>query len=384
MWDGLDFLRRVNSGETPALGPNVLVIGGGDVAMDAARCARRLPGVTSVHLACLESRAEMPAHSWEAAEALEEGVVFHNSLGPTEHRDRRRQGDRRGLPRLHQRVRRDRDGSPRGSTTPRPSILAADTVIVTIGQGIDAAGLGVATGPGGRIVADSDTLATSVPGVFAGGDAVLGPASMVDAMAQGHQAAEAIDAYLRGRQAGPDRPGRRRRRGTRRAPNRPEPDARRAQQDRVKMPQADPAGRVGDFTEIDLGYSAEQAIAEAERCLACGLCSECMQCVKACSAGAVLHDQQPDEIEIDAGSVILTPGFEEFQALAARRVRPRALRQRALQRAVRADALGRRPHRRARAAALRRRRGQSASPSSSAWAAATPPAATATARPSAA
>ena len=94
VWPGLKFLRRVNSGETPALGAKVLVIGGGDVAMDAARCARRLPGVTSVHLACLESRAEMPAHSWEAAEALEEGVEFHNGLGPTEHRDERRQGHR--------------------------------------------------------------------------------------------------------------------------------------------------------------------------------------------------------------------------------------------------------------------------------------------------
>ncbi len=180
-------------------------------------------------------------------------------------------------------------------------------MIVTIGQGIDAAGLGVATGPGGRIVADKDTLATSVPGLFAGGDAVLGPASMVDAMAQGHKAAEAIDAYLRGAklaQAPASAPAE--------TAKNPRPDAPR--QERVKMPQADPAGRVGGFTEIDQGYSAEQAVAEAKRCLACGLCSECMQCVKACSAGAVCHDQQPTEIEIDAGSVILTPGFEEFQA----------------------------------------------------------------------
>jgi NADPH-dependent glutamate synthase beta subunit-like oxidoreductase/NAD-dependent dihydropyrimidine dehydrogenase PreA subunit len=67
VWEGIEFLRRVNSGETPAIGSNVLVIGGGDVAMDAARCARRLPGVSSVHLACLESRTEMPAHSWVPA-----------------------------------------------------------------------------------------------------------------------------------------------------------------------------------------------------------------------------------------------------------------------------------------------------------------------------
>ncbi len=316
--EGIEFLRRVNSGETPTLGANVLVIGGGDVAMDAARCARRLPGVSSVHLACLESRAEMPAHSWEAAEALEEGVVFHNSLGPTSIETA---GDKvtgvsfRACTSVF-----DEQGrfAPRFDDS-KTTVLAADTVIVTIGQGIDAAGLGVATGPGGRIVADGDTLATSIPGIFAGGDAVLGPAAMVDAMAQGHKAAEAIDAYVRkvkppqgcGTTAGAgSAAGNGGEAPVQTAPN-PQPDA--PKQDRVKMPQADPAGRVRGFTEIDQGYSAEQAIAEAKRCLACGLCSECMQCVKACTAGAVWHEQQPEEIEIDAGSVILTPGFEEFQ-----------------------------------------------------------------------
>ncbi|HEY5529358.1 MAG TPA: FAD-dependent oxidoreductase, partial [Thermoleophilia bacterium] len=180
----------------------------------------------------------------------------------------------------------------------------------TIGQGIDAAGLGVATGPGGRIMADKDTLATSIPGLFAGGDAVLGPASMVDAMAHGHKASEAIDAYLRGAKLAAASAAAEAANPAEAATN-PRPDAPR--QERVKMPQADPSARVGGFTEIDRGYSAEQAVAEAQRCLACGLCSECMQCVKVCTAGAVCHDQQPEEIEIDAGSVILTPGFEEFQ-----------------------------------------------------------------------
>jgi heterodisulfide reductase subunit A-like polyferredoxin len=304
VWAGLDFLRRVNSGEKPALGSKVLVIGGGDVAMDAARCARRLPGVTSVEVACLESRTEMPAHSWEAAEALEEGVVFHNSVGPTKIET---SGDKvtsvafRACTRVF-----DADGrfNPQFDDS-KTSILAADAVIVTIGQGIDAAGLGVATGPGGRIVADKTTLATSVTGLFAGGDAVLGPASMVDAMAQGHKAAEAIDAYIRGAKIVPVEAT-----DEETAMN-PRPDAPR--EDRVTMPQTEPAARVGGFTEIDQGYTAEQAVAEANRCLACGLCSECMQCVKACTAGAVCHDQLPTSIEIDAGSVILTPGFEEFQ-----------------------------------------------------------------------
>jgi heterodisulfide reductase subunit A-like polyferredoxin len=134
---------------------------------------------------------------------------------------------------------------------------------------------------------------------------VLGPAAMVDAMAQGHTAAVAIDAYLRGAKVAPAPAP-----AAETAKN-PKPDAPR--QDRVKMPQADPAARVRGFIEIDQGYSAEQAVAEAQRCLACGLCSECMQCVKACTAGAVCHERQPTEIEISAGSVILTPGFEEFQ-----------------------------------------------------------------------
>jgi heterodisulfide reductase subunit A-like polyferredoxin len=307
VWAGLDFLHAVNSGKTPTVGRNVVVIGGGDVAMDAARCARRIPGVKSVHLACLESRAEMPAHSWEAAEALEEGVVFHNSVGPT-----RIETDGGRITGVAFRActsvfDENKRFNPQFDDS-KASALEADTVIVTIGQGVDSAGLGVTTGPGGRIVADKDTLATSVPGIFAGGDAVLGPASMVDAMAQGHRAADAIDAYLRGSKVAqapqlsvvPET-----------APN-PRPDAPR--QPRVAMPQAEPAARLGDFTEIDLGYSPEQAIAEARRCLACGLCSECMQCVKACAAGAVCHGQQPSEFQIDVGSVILTPGFEEFQA----------------------------------------------------------------------
>ncbi len=313
---GLDFLREVNGGNGPAggtlgtIGPRVVVIGGGDVAMDAARCARRLPGVTSVHLACLESRAEMPAHPWEASEALEEGVVFHASLGPT--RIETAGGKLSAVAfRACTRV-FDESGkfNPRFDDS-KTTVLEADTVIVTIGQGIDAAMLGVATGPGGRIVADPETLATSIAGIFAGGDAVLGPASLVHAMAHGHKAAEAVDAYLRGTRPSWAAASAPEERPEELAPN-PLPGAPR--QDRVKMPQADPAGRLRGFTEIDLGYSAEQAIAEAKRCLACGQCSECMQCVKACSAGAICHDQKPTEFEIDAGSVILTPGFEEFQA----------------------------------------------------------------------
>ncbi|MGD0092645.1 MAG: FAD-dependent oxidoreductase, partial [Planctomycetota bacterium] len=288
VWPGLKFLQEVNSGAQPKIGPRVLVIGGGDVAMDAARCARRLPGVQNVELACLERRNEMPAHAWEAAEALEEVVAFHTSLGPT--RILTENGKATGVAfRACTRVFDENKRFAPQFDDSKTSTLVADTVIVTIGQGVDAAAMApLAAGPGGRIVADRETLATSVPGIFAGGDAVLGPASMVDAMTQGHRAAAAIDAHLRGvapkkSAAGQDAAGKK----EELAPN-PSPGAPRAE--RRKMPQAAPRERVRSFCEIDQGYSLEDAVAEAKRCLACGLCSECGQCVKACAAGAIVHD----------------------------------------------------------------------------------------------
>jgi heterodisulfide reductase subunit A-like polyferredoxin len=303
--EALDFLYQVNSGKQPAIGPNVVVIGGGDVAMDAARCALRLPGVQSVHIAYRRNRAEMPAHPWEFAEALEEGVVFHPDLGPA---GIELSGGRVTGIAFHPRI--PGSGETR-KTEPRfdesqTIVLPANTVIAAIGQAIDSAGFGVDTGASGRITADKGTLGTSVRGVFAGGDAVLGPSSIADAMGQGHTAAEAIDAFLSGAQ-----PARAHQSGAAPARN-PKPGAPRV--DRAAMAMADMPTRQRGFTEINRGYTAEQAVAEARRCLACGLCSECMECVKVCSAGAIRHDQLATERELDVGAVILTPGFEEFQA----------------------------------------------------------------------
>jgi heterodisulfide reductase subunit A-like polyferredoxin len=308
VWPGLKFLEEVNNGAKPTLGQNVLVIGGGDVAMDAARCARRMPGVKSVRLACLEKRDEMPAHSWEAAEALEEGVEFNCGWGPT--KVETSGGKVTGVAfRACTRVFDENKRFAPQFDDKQTTTLPADTVIVTIGQGIDPSTLGdVATAGGGRVAADKQNLATNVPGIFAGGDVVLGPASLVDAMAQGHRAADAIDAFLRGSSLAPApvpvKP-------EEFAPN-PTPSAPRQQ--RNKMPQARPTERLGDFREIDGGFTPEQAVAEAKRCLACGLCSECGQCVKACAAGAVIHDMVETIETLSVGSVVMTPGFEQFQA----------------------------------------------------------------------
>ena len=307
VWEALDFLYKVNKGKAPAIGPKVVVIGGGDVAMDAARCARRLPGVESVEVAYRRSRQEMPAHPWEAAEAIEEGVTFRTDLGPARIETA---GGKVSAIAFHPRVAGSgltRQTAPRFDES-QTVVLAADTVIAAIGQAIDSGGLGVATGSAGRIAADKGTLATSVAGIFAGGDAVLGPASIADAMGQGHIAADAIDAYLRG--------GKQARAPSAAAQAEPahNPASDAPRKDRVSMAQVDLATRRRAFTEINQGYTAEQAMAEASRCLACGLCSECMECVKACAPGAICHDQQVQERQLAVGSVILTPGFEEFQA----------------------------------------------------------------------
>lgn len=313
VWQAVNFLYTVNSGSFPPIGPNVTVLGGSELALDAARCALRLPGVKSVHLACLESWVEMPADPDVIDEACKEGVVVHNGLGATRVET---VGNRVVSIRFractsvydeHKRFDPLFDDSVVSS-------LQADTVIVAAGRLSDASGFGLEMRPGSRILADSRTLAAGFPGIFAGGDVVLGPASMAEAIAQGHKAAEGIDAYLRessqlrsAELATNPAPSVFRLNSTNIALN-PNPSA--PFQERVKMRPAESAGQLQFTNEIRLGYSKEQARTEAGRCLSCGLCSECMQCVKACTAGAIQHDQQPTEIELEAGSIIFAPGIE--------------------------------------------------------------------------
>jgi heterodisulfide reductase subunit A-like polyferredoxin len=314
----LDFLFEVNTGNPPQIGPNVLVIGGSALAVDAARCAARIPGVKSVRLACIESLSEMPVPSEQAAHALDEGVIFHNSLGPTRIEARGECVSSvifRACTSVFDIYRGFKRHNPLFDDS-QVSELQADTVIVAVGREVDAKRLGMEIRPGGRILTDKESLSTSVRGIFAGGDAVLGPASVADAIAQGHTAAEAIDTYIRGAanirstdalRLSTNLPPRSNQ--VKFAPN-PMPNALR--QDRVRMSQTSPAGRLQSRNEIYLGYSMEQAVLEAQRCLSCGLCSECLQCVKACSAEAILQDQLPAEIDVEVGSIIIAQGMEEM------------------------------------------------------------------------
>jgi heterodisulfide reductase subunit A-like polyferredoxin len=316
VWQAINFLYVVNSGSFPPIGPNVVVLGGSDLALDAARCALRLPGVKSVHLACLESWVEMPADPDVIDEACKEGVVVHNGLGPT----RLEAADGRVKSVMFRACTSVYDEHKRFDPLFDDTVLSAlsaDTVIVAAGRLSDALGFGLEMRPGGRILTDSQTLAAGVPGIFAGGDVVLGPASLAEAIAQGHKAAEGMDEFMRRsitiRSAESAMPAARsifRLNSTNIAPN-PNPSA--PFQERVKMRLAERADLLRFMNDIRLGYSKEQAQTEAGRCLSCGLCSECLQCVTACTAGAIQHDQQPTEMELEVGSILFAPRAEGNQ-----------------------------------------------------------------------
>jgi heterodisulfide reductase subunit A-like polyferredoxin len=269
--------------------------------MDAARAAIRM-GAKEVTVVYRRSRVEMPAMPEEIAQAEDEGVKFELLTNPV--KVIVKDGRAVGLECLRMKL-GEADASGRRKPVAVEGsnfTLDADNVIIAIGQTADIEGVPLESG---KIAADG-SLATKVPGVFAGGDVVLGPASLVEAMAHGHHAAEAIHAFLRGLPMPVLDTSKKAVAGN------PKPDA--EVSERKEMPTIIVEDRTRDFREIETGYSAEEAMAEAKRCLACGLCSECGLCVKACGPGAIMHDMRPKADTIRVGSVILTPGYEEFQA----------------------------------------------------------------------
>jgi formate dehydrogenase beta subunit len=261
---GVDFLRAVRAGDAPALSGSVLVIGGGNVAIDAALCARRL-GAGQVELVSLEERDRMPAHEWECQDALAEGIIFHNGWGPQEVVGDGRAG---GVHFVKCTSVFDRQG--RFNPTYDESVTmfrAADWVIPAIGQEVDSSVFGGSfrRGAAGTLQVDPETLETSVPGVFAGGEAVQVPGSVVDAVAAGKRAAAVIDRFLGGdgdlSEQWIEVPS-------------SDPHLGRhedfAHRPRVHPPCLVPAERQG-FQQIEMAYKPEAAQLEAGRCLQCDL-----------------------------------------------------------------------------------------------------------------
>ncbi len=263
----LDFLSKVNSGEKVELSNNVAVIGGGSVAVDAARLSLRL-GAKEVHLICLEStdltsKDRMPAQDLEIEQAVEEGVIIHPCLGVN--KILTEQGKIIGLETVNCVSVIDSEGrfAPEFSKDSAPT-LPANTVILAIGQRPDEkdfAELDKETF--GTVKADKTTLETNIPGVFAGGDVVSGPADVIGAVAAGKEAAISIELYLAGMDLKESRPA-----PLQRIEEVPKEGV--GKEAREAMPVLEPEKRK-ESTEVELGFEEKMAIQESQRCLHCGV-----------------------------------------------------------------------------------------------------------------
>lgn len=288
---GVDFLLNINMGYRVEIGRKVLVVGGGNVAVDVARTALRASvreeainpglnivtaldvarsairfGAKEVHIVCLESLAEMPADAHEIAEAQNEGIVIHPGKGPQ--RILGEHGRVTGLETVTCSSVFDAQHRFRPTFAPDTELaLAADTVVLAIGQASDLSFLnpqdGVTVTPRGTIQVDPTTLATTAPRIYAGGDVAFGPRIAIDAIADGRRAAASIHADLRGLTVRPDPvqiviqplPGYRRVMDYEGVP-------------RQRPPVLSIDRRIG-IAEIEQCYSEEAARLEGSRCLQC-------------------------------------------------------------------------------------------------------------------
>ena len=327
----IDYLLNVNNGYRVHLGKKVLVIGGGFVAFDAARSAlRTMPesdttiheavdaarvarrsGAEEVHIASLESFAEMPVLRSvqgyeEFEEAKREGVVFHPQRGPKKFIGEN--GKLRGVEFVGVTRTYDENGkfSPVFDES-QTEWFDVDTVILAIGQKTDLSFIAsadkVEISPAGFLKINPETLETTAPGIFAGGDAAFGPRNIIESVANGKKAALSIDEFLNGKSASASFDLSIEKIPTKRF-TRPEDFE---QFTREAPPTIDLNRRTG-ISEVEVGYTEVQAKRQAERCLSCHVqtiydadkCVMCNRCVDVCPEYCLKLVPLAD-LEIDAG-----------------------------------------------------------------------------------
>ncbi|MHB8086168.1 MAG: FAD-dependent oxidoreductase, partial [Dehalococcoidia bacterium] len=301
--DCMSFLLLLNLTDDLFIGSNIVIIGDGNSAVDSARAAIR-QNKGSVKIVSWTVQEELTASADEIQEALEEGVSIEYSSYPVEILGNQKKvtGVRFCRTKLTDELMRN------GWHRPVPVegtdfVIEADHVIVAIGQSADATQLNLdgldIEKRSGTIRVNPLTLATNLPGVFAGGDCMRGPNNVVEAMADGLKAAESIDRYLSGVDL---------------EQGRQVASRKIAEVDlnsiwafpikRAEMPYLDMEGRKNTYEETTTGFSAEVVAEETQRCLSCALCSECLECVKVCKSNAIKHDDTVRHKEIEADFIL--------------------------------------------------------------------------------
>lgn len=292
----LDFLRAGNwKNDAGVKGKRVLVVGGGNVAVDCARVALRV-GASEVMLTALESMPELPAHPWEIEEALDEGVVANCSWGPKE--VLAENGKVVGMRMQSCLSVFDAQGRFSPQFAEDYEDFAADVVVFAIGQapklGAIAAGSDLLLTERGLLPVDGTLLTTNVPGVFACGEVVTGPGSCIGSIANGHEAATSIHRFLSGESLSENRV------------YRPVPvypryqvasiDGVETNRKRAKMPMAKGEDRAKDFRTVELGFTQLEGLSEAARCLRCssGVCVGCTFCARTCPDYAIRVERVDD------------------------------------------------------------------------------------------
>ena len=313
VYDAIHFLSDINRGKELAIGQKVIVIGGGNSAIDAARVALR-KGAESVQILYRREKKDMPAMPEEVEAAHAEGIQFQFLTAPT--RVLGKYVKVIGLECVHMEL-KEPDKSGRRSPHAIPCsefTVDADTVIFAVGQVPDLDLINpvknIMLTENNTLEVDPVTLETKLPGVFAGGDVIASAGTVIGAIAAGKEAAISIDRFLRGSDLKEGRD------------NTPikvsdiaveiSPEIKKSP--RSIMDELPIEARKANFEEVARGFTEEMAIAEAKRCLSCAVCSECRQCETVCLPKCINHDMKAEQLELDVGAILLATGHDFFHA----------------------------------------------------------------------
>lgn len=309
----LDFLRDSKIGLKADLrGKKVMVIGGGNTAMDSARTALRL-GASKVSVIYRRGREEMPAWKQEIHEAEEEGVIFELLRNPVQLKGINGRINKIVLVKMEL-------GEPDSSGRRRPVEIKGSEYTEDVDFVIEAIGLSPTTSrfiheieleKDGRIKVDANSMQTSIPWLFAGGDAVSGSSTIIETAGQGKRAAYYMNKFLQGLdlnsfEFGDKLPAV----DKKKILSRPEILLKPAMDEKFRPV----AERIKDFKEVELTFTKEEVRLSAERCLDCSNCRECHQCVAACPAYAIDFSQKKETVRAYSSAVIIATGFQLFNA----------------------------------------------------------------------